>query len=167
MDEKNGRCAILLPHGVLAREEENEIRQKFVESDLLECVIGIGRNLFYNSPMEACVMICRANKMQDRKNKILFVDAKDLVMRKNGESYLEHQHIQEIVKVFNNYKTISGFSCCVDIKQVKSNNSHLSVPLYVKRNADVYYDVLQDYKKYNAYLEELNIQITNLQNIFS
>lgn len=167
MDEKNGRCAILLPHGVLAREEENEIRQKFVESDLLECVIGIGRNLFYNSPMEACVMICRANKMQDRKNKILFVDAKDLVMRKNGESYLEHQHIQEIVKVYNNYKTISGFSCCVDIKQVKGNNNHLSVPLYVKRNTDVDYNVAQDYKKYKTYLEELNIQITNLQNIFS
>ena len=167
MDEKSGRCAILLPHGVLAREEENVIRQNFVESDLLECVIGIGRNLFYNSPMEACVMICRANKMKDRKDKILFVDAKDLVIRKNGESYLEHQHIQEIVNVYHNYDTVPGFSSCVDIEQVKRNNCHLSVPLYVKRNTDFNYDVSRDYQTYMTYLDELNVQITNLQNKFS
>ena len=112
-------------------------------------------------------MICRANKMKDRKDKILFVDAKDLVIRKNGESYLEHQHIQEIVNVYHNYDTVPGFSSCVDIEQVKRNNCHLSVPLYVKRNTDFNYDVSRDYQTYMTYLDELNVQITNLQNKFS
>ena len=54
LDPKTGRCAILFPHGVLFRNEEAEMRRKLVESDLLECVLGLGPNLFYNSPMEAC-----------------------------------------------------------------------------------------------------------------
>ncbi len=58
MDEKTGRCAILLPLGDLDRESETKIRENLVKSDLLEAVIGLGPNLFYNSPMEACIMIC-------------------------------------------------------------------------------------------------------------
>ena len=57
LDPKTGRCAILFPHGVLFRNEESDMRRKLVELDLLECVLGLGPNLFYNSPMEACVVI--------------------------------------------------------------------------------------------------------------
>ena len=59
---KTGRCAILFPHGVLFRKEEAEMRRKLIEADLIECVLGLGPNLFYNSPMEACVVICRTAK---------------------------------------------------------------------------------------------------------
>ena len=62
LDPKTGRCAILFPHGVLFRNEEAEMRRKLVESDLVECVLGLGPNLFYNSPMEACVVVCRTRK---------------------------------------------------------------------------------------------------------
>ncbi|MHC5732928.1 MAG: HsdM family class I SAM-dependent methyltransferase, partial [Nostoc sp.] len=51
LDPSTGRCAILFPHGVLFRKEEAEMRQKLVEADLVECVLGLGPNLFYNSPM--------------------------------------------------------------------------------------------------------------------
>ncbi|MCC7566181.1 MAG: SAM-dependent methyltransferase [Methanomicrobiaceae archaeon] len=54
MDPETGRCAILFPHGVLFRQEEAEMRRKLIEADLIECVLGLGPNLFYNSPMEAC-----------------------------------------------------------------------------------------------------------------
>ena len=64
MDTKTGRCAILLPHGVLSRNDEKFIREQLIKHDLLEAVIGIGKNLFYNSPMEACVMVCRSKKRQ-------------------------------------------------------------------------------------------------------
>ena len=61
---KAGRCAILFPHGVLFRQEEADMRRKLVEADVIECVLGLGSNLFYNSPMEACVVICRTSKLQ-------------------------------------------------------------------------------------------------------
>ena len=46
MNERTGRCAILFPHGVLFRKEEQELREHLVKLDLIDCVIGIGRNLF-------------------------------------------------------------------------------------------------------------------------
>lgn len=77
-----GRCAILFPHGVLFREEEKEMRRKLVESDLVECVIGLGPNFFFNAPMEACIVICRTVKPLNRRNKILFINAVNEVTRK-------------------------------------------------------------------------------------
>lgn len=75
LDEKTGRCAILFPHGVLFRNEESAMREKLVRSDIVECVIGLGPNLFYNSPMEACIMICRMNKHPERRGQVLFINA--------------------------------------------------------------------------------------------
>ena len=51
MNTQHGRSATLLPHGVLFRDEEKELRKKIVESDVVDCIIGLGPNLFYNSPM--------------------------------------------------------------------------------------------------------------------
>jgi type I restriction enzyme M protein len=62
MDKQTGRCAILFPHGVLFRKEEQEMRRKLVEADWVECVLGLGPNLFYNSSMESCVVVCRSRK---------------------------------------------------------------------------------------------------------
>jgi type I restriction enzyme M protein len=64
MDPKTGRSAVLFPHGVLFRKEEAELRRKLIEADLIECVLGLGPNLFYNSPMEACVVFCRSKKQK-------------------------------------------------------------------------------------------------------
>jgi len=75
MDPQTGRSAILFPHGVLFRKEEAAMRRKLVELDLVECVLGLGPNLFYNSPMEACVVVCRSQKPPERQGKVLFIDA--------------------------------------------------------------------------------------------
>src|SRR5512140_82567 len=42
-------------------------------ADLLDCVTGLGPNLFYNSPMEACIVICRVNKPPERRGSVLFI----------------------------------------------------------------------------------------------
>ena len=127
MDEKNGRCAILLPHGVLFRKEEQEIRKKMIEADLLEAVIGIGPNLFFNATMEACIYICRSNKPIERRNKIMFINAVQEVTRRNGESFLEEQHIQKIVDAYNGYVDIENFCSVVDKEAVVAYEFDLSV----------------------------------------
>ncbi len=132
MDEKNGRCAILFPHGVLFREEEQEMRKVLVKKDLIECVIGIGKNLFYNSPMEACIIICNTHKSQERQSKILFINAKDDVTRKNGESYLEEKHIEKVSSAYHNYSIIDGFSAVIDNAVVLAKDAKLSIAQYVK-----------------------------------
>ncbi|MCH3976387.1 MAG: type I restriction-modification system subunit M [Bacilli bacterium] len=135
MNKNTGRCAILLPHGVLFRNEEQNIRENLVKSDLLECVIGIGKNLFFNSPMDACIMICRAKKTSDKVGKVLFIDAKNEVTRRNNFSYLENNHIEKISSAYRDYKDIDGFSKVVTIPEIQKYNSKLSVALYTSNNA--------------------------------
>ncbi len=132
MDPKSGRCAILLPHGVLFRNEESEMREKLVRSDLVEAVIGLGANLFFNSPMEACILICRSEKAPNRRKEILFVDASAEVTRKNAQSYLEPRHIQRIVEAYRSDEDIEGFSSHASFSKIEDNAFSLSIPLYVK-----------------------------------
>lgn len=135
LNPKTGRCAILFPHGVLFRNEESEMREKLIRGDYLECVIGLGANLFYNSPMEACIVICRMNKKPDRRGKVLFINAVNEVERKNAQSYLEDKHIQKIAQAYAQYETINGFAAVATLKEMESNAFSLSIPLYVKDSA--------------------------------
>lgn len=132
LNPKTGRCAILFPHGILFRNEEFEMRKKLVESDLVDCVIGIGKNLFFNSGMEACIMICRTTKPVERRGKVLFINAKNEVTRKNSESYLEDEHIEKIAKTYHEMLEIDGFSAIGTIDEILGNGAKLSIPLYVK-----------------------------------
>jgi len=131
MDPVSGRCAILFPHGVLFRGEEQEMRDKLVRADLIECVLGIGRNLFYNSPMEACIIICRTNKPKERRGKIQFINAKHEVTRKNAYSFLEDDHIKRITNVYDNFVVEPGFSAVVSNKDILENGAELTISLYV------------------------------------
>ncbi len=84
-----GRCAVLWPHGVLFRNEEQGMRTRMVEQDWVEAVIGLGPNLFYNSPMEACVVVCNRRKPAARMGKVLFIDALHSVTRERALSFLK------------------------------------------------------------------------------
>lgn len=127
-----GRCAILFPHGVLFRNEEKDMREKLIKSDLVECVIGLGANLFFNSPMEACIVICRTRKEVKRRRNILFINAVNEVTRKNAQSYLTDEHITHIADTYKNYKEKEGFSAVVSVEEIAKNNYLLSLPLYVR-----------------------------------
>lgn len=131
-----GRCAILFPHGILFRGEETDMRKKLVESDLVECVIGIGKNLFFNSPMDACIVICRTNKPIERRGKVLFINARNEVTRKNAESYLEDAHIEKIAITYHQFEVIDGFSAVADINTILRNDGKLSIALYVTNAGD-------------------------------
>ena len=132
LDPKTGRCAILFPHGVLFRDEESEMRRKLVKMDLLECVLGLGPNLFYNSSMEACVVICRMRKPADRQGKILFIDAVHEIARERAQSFLKPENQQRILAAYQNYADEPGFAKVVTIDEVLEKNGNLSIPRYVR-----------------------------------
>ncbi|MFZ7138021.1 MAG: type I restriction-modification system subunit M [archaeon] len=133
LNEKQGRCAILLPHGILFRDSEKEMRKKLIESDYIEAIIGLGRNLFYNSSMESCILVCNKKKDVNKQKKILFINASsDLVDEKNF-SYLSEKNITKIFSAFQSYKNISNFSRIVNIENVIQNNSSLNINRYLTR----------------------------------
>jgi type I restriction enzyme M protein len=129
LDPKTGRCAILFPHGVLFRNEESEMRRKLLESDLLECVLGLGPNLFYNSPMEACVVICRTLKPAERSRKILFIDAVHEVSRERAQSFLKPEHQQRIVAAYRAFTDEPGFAKVVSMcsRRTLTSRSHATL----------------------------------------
>jgi type I restriction enzyme M protein len=126
-----GRCAVLWPHGVLFRQEEAEMRRKLIEADLIECVLGLGPNLFYNSPMEACVVVCRTQKSKSRRGKILFINAVNEVTRERAQSFLTADHLQRVVRAYQDFKDEPGFTRVVPIEEIRAKEGNLSIPLYV------------------------------------
>ena len=133
MDPKTGRCAILFPHGVLFRNEEAEMRRKLVESDLLECALGLGPGLFYNSPMEACVLVCRTSKPSDHAGKILFIDAVNDVARERAQSFLKTEHQTKILNAYRAFADLPGFAAVATSEEVLAKDGNLSIPRYVKK----------------------------------
>lgn len=130
-----GRCAVLWPHGVLFRNEEQAMRSKMIEQDWVEAVIGLGPNLFYNSPMESCVVICNRKKTVARKGKVIFIDAVNEVVRERAQSHLKPDHQQRIVQVFKNFADVPGFAKVATLAEIDANAGNLSIPAYVKRLA--------------------------------
>ena len=132
LDDNNGRCAILLPHGVLNRTEEQDIRRRIVESDYVEAVIGLGRHLFYNSGLESCILVCRKNKAKDRKRKILFIEAEKHIHKKGTFTFLSPEDIQIIANAYDSNESVPGLSSLVPLEEVLKNDGNLNIKLYVK-----------------------------------
>lgn len=136
LDPKTGRCAILFPHGVLFRNEEADMRRKLVEADLLECVLGLGPNLFYNSPMEACVLICRIRKPPVRRGKVLFIDAVHEVSRERAQSFLNAEHQARVLGVYKAFTDEPGFAKVASTEEILQKDGNLSIPRYVRPAGD-------------------------------
>jgi len=131
LDLSNGRSISLWPHGILFRDSEAEMRRKMIEEDLVECVIGLGPNLFYNSPMEACLLITNNNKPKERRGKVLIVNALKEVKQEKTISYLEQKHIQRIYNSYKAFITEIGFSIIVTNETILSNKGSLNIAQYL------------------------------------
>ena len=132
MDERSGRSATLLPHGVLNREEDKDIRINHVKSDTIDAIIGLGRNLFYNSGLESFIFICSNCKSSQKKEKILFIDAEKCTHKEGKQAYLYEEDIKRIVDAYNSNEDIEGFSKYVTIDEIIRNNGNLNIKSYVK-----------------------------------
>ena len=77
-----------------------------IKKDLVQCVIALGKKLFYNSIMESCLLICNKVKKPDHaKNKVLFIDARKELRNEKNMSFLdENQHIQKIYGAYNDFE---------------------------------------------------------------
>lgn len=143
MKEDTGRCGILYPHGVLERDSEQKMRAKIIEDDLVDCVIGLGENLFYNSAMESCLVFCKKNKEPHKKGKILFIDAKEEITREKTQSFLEQDHIEKIHNAYTDYKDSDGFAKVVDIEKIRENEYNLNISLYFDNNLYIDNELLE------------------------
>lgn len=170
MKTDTGRCVVLFPHGVLFRDAESAIRKKMIEADIVDAVIGLGKNLFYNSSMESCLLVCRMKKPKERKGKIIFINAINELKLERSFAWLEPHNIKTIADTYWKYKDVDGFAKIVSMKDVLGSNGNLSLQLYVKptevandyNSRDLIEEIKNTKQQINTSLESL---FTHLKNI--
>ena len=133
MAAKTGRMAVVLPHGALFRMGvEGKIRQKIVEMDALEAVIGLGANLFYGTGLAACILVFRARKKPARKQQVLIIDAARLFKKGRNQNTLEPEHVAQIFQWYRDYADVPGAARVVPLDEIARNDWNLNIPRYVE-----------------------------------
>jgi len=142
LDPINGRCVQLWPHGILFRDNDKKMRKKMIETNTVDCVIALGKNLFYNSSMESALLIRRTNKEEHKKGKVLFINAFNEVKDEKTIAYLLDTHIDKIFKAYQKYEDIEGFAKLVEMDEILANDASLLVTNYVKSSRIIDGDIL-------------------------
>jgi type I restriction enzyme M protein len=134
MAEVSGRVGVVLPHGALFRGSvESKIRKHLVDADLLDCVIGLGPNLFYGTGISACILVFRARKPESKKNKILFIDASELFQKGRNQNFFLPEHAKAVIDLYEKYADVEGLSNVIDVDEIKKNEYNLNISRYVKK----------------------------------
>jgi type I restriction enzyme M protein len=131
-----GRIAAVAPHGVLFRgAAEGRIRQRVIEENLRDAVIGLPENLFYGTPIPACILVFKKNRPT---TDILFIDAskKDedgnlRYIKAKNQNELGKKHIEDIINAYVNRVDIEKFAHVAPLEEVRSNEYNLNIPRYV------------------------------------
>jgi type I restriction enzyme M protein len=131
-----GRMAVVLDSGAVSRgsgsqgsNKERDIRKQFVEVDLVEAVLLLPDNLFYNTPAAGVVMVI--NRKKRKPGQILLINASKLCAKGRPKNYLEEQHIQQIAEAYHEWKAIEGLSAIIRKEESVKNDYNLSPSCYV------------------------------------
>jgi len=133
MAPTSGRMAVVLPHGALFRMgKEGAMRKKILAMDLLECVIGLGPNLFYGTGLAACILVFRQRKAKERKNKVLIVDASKEFKKGRAQNELLPHHVERIHGWYRSYADVEGVARVVVAEEIAANDYNLNISRYVE-----------------------------------
>lgn len=132
------RLAIVLDNWVLFRwAKEWVIRENIIKQNLIEVVISLPENLFYNTTAPWCVVVINKNKPKERKDKILFINASNntsdrvMYVKERNQNVLSIEAIKYIHEIVDSWKEIEGFSKFIDLEELKENDFNLNVTRYV------------------------------------
>lgn len=143
----NGTAGIILANGSMSSDTaaESQIRKNLIENDLVECMVALPSQLFYNTQIPACLWILSRNKtnskFRNRSNEILFIDASEMgTMISRRQRELTGKDIQKIVEAYHNWrgkewqakhKDVPGFCKSANIQEIRENNHILTPGRYI------------------------------------
>ncbi|MBN2603552.1 MAG: type I restriction-modification system subunit M [Candidatus Thermoplasmatota archaeon] len=130
--KSDGILGIVLDNGVLFRGgAEKKCRQGYIDDDLIEAVIALPSNLFYNTGSPGTILVFNKNKKESHRGKILFIDASSEYEEGKAQNFLREKNISKIVDAFDGFADIEKFCSVVSIDDVIENDYNLNVSLYV------------------------------------
>jgi type I restriction enzyme M protein len=150
---EHGRMGVVLPHGVLFRgASEGKIRQKLIEQNLLDAIIGLPANLFFGTGIPAVILILKKN----RTNKdVLFIDSSNEDVEKGkNQNILTTENINKIVETYKNRSEIEKYSHVATLEEIQENDYNLNIPRYV--------DTFEEEKPVD--IEATKINISKIEN---
>jgi type I restriction enzyme M protein len=166
--EGRGKVGVVVPHGVLFRgSSEGKIRQKTIEENMLEAVIGLPANLFFGTGIPAAIMIFNKGK-GDNKN-VLFIDASQQYESVKNQNKLRDADIEHIVSTYRDFsagKLKAGivedkFSYVATPEEIQENEYNLNIPRYV----DTFVEEEEvDIAKVQTEIDTLEKELATVQN---
>jgi type I restriction enzyme M protein len=134
MDKKNGRCAVVIPQGVLFHGgKEGEIRKQLIESDKLECVIALVSGLFYSTGVSACILIFNNHKPTKHQGKVCFIDASNIYTAQRAQDIMTEGNVEEVFNLYKNYEDVIEKSKIAAIEDIRTKDYTLSVNGYIEK----------------------------------
>jgi type I restriction enzyme M protein len=127
-----GRMGVVVPHGVLFRgSSEGKIRQKLIDENLLDAVIGLPEKLFYGTGIPAAILIFKKQKVDD---KVLFIDASREFKAGKNQNQLSAENIEKIVKTYRDGDNVEKYAYLASLKRFRTTTitsifRAMSIPL--------------------------------------
>ena len=129
MAATDGRAGVVVPHGVLFRgSSEGKIRQRLIEENLLEGVVGLPANLFFGTGIPAALLFFNQVK---NDNKVFFIDASRDYEEGKNQNRLRSQDIEKIVQTWKNRQNVAKYAYLASVDEIRENDFNLNIPLYV------------------------------------
>ncbi|GAB6269071.1 MAG: type I restriction-modification system subunit M [Smithella sp.] len=134
--EKEGRVAVVVPHGVLFRgAAEGRIRQKMIEENLLDAVVGLPGNLFPTTSIPVAILVFDRSRekggINHNRKDVIFIDASRDYLPGKNQNALSEEHIQKIIKTVKARKAIEKYAQVAAFDEIKENDFNLNIPRYV------------------------------------
>lgn len=155
---ERGKVGVILPHGVLFRgASEGKIRQKLIEENLLDAVIGLPGNLFFGTNIPASILIFKKNR--ERKD-ILFIDASGEEFYKKDKNQNTLINADKILEVYEKYETVDKLSYVATMDEIKENEYNLNIPRYVDTFEE---EEIGDIDEIRSQMKATNERITQIE----
>lgn len=130
--KQDGKAGVVLPHGTLFRgSAEGKIRQKLLEADLIEGIVGLPSKLFYNTGIPAAIWVLNKSKSKAQKNKLIIIDASNEFKEGKNQNELLAEHLDKIVTAYSEEKDIEKYMRVVDLAEIKENDYNLNISRYI------------------------------------
>lgn len=156
-----GRMGVVVPHGVLFRgSSEGKIREKLINENLLDAVIGLPEKLFYGTGIPAAILIFKKQKSDDS---VLFIDASREFKSGKNQNNLTEENIAKIVETYRARESLDKYAYLATLQEVKDNDYNLNIPRYVdtfEEEAEIdLVAVRAERKQLKTQLAELEVQM--------
>jgi len=170
-----GRAAVVLDTGAASRgsgsanaNKEKDVRRWFVENDLIEGVIYLPENLFYNTPAAGIILFLNRVKSNERRGKSFLLNAANEFAKGDPKNYIPEDAIIRIADVFSAWHEIEKYSRIVSAEEIAKNDFNISPSRYIRTAANAEYrpiaEIIEEMELVNS---EASSADTSLKNILA